>query len=182
MARQFSELTESLTAFIERQQLFFVATAAKDGRINISPKGLDSLRVLGPNKVLWLNLTGSGNETAAHLLKESRMTLMFCSFDGKPLILRLYGTANTIHPRDEQYEKWNKLFPTFLGARQIHELTIEMVQTSCGYGVPIMKFEEERSKLVEWAENKGEAGIKQYWEEKNQSSIDGFDTGILEEK
>lgn len=179
MGKIIEELTPQLEKFIRDQKIFFVGTAMEDGRINVSPKGLDSLYILNSREVLWLNLTGSGNETAAHLLKKNRMTLMFCSFDRNPLILRLYGTAETFHVRDSVFEDYNSLFPKIAGARQIFKLNIEMVQTSCGFGVPLMDFVSERETLELWAENKGEDGIIDYWKEKNTISLDGEPTGIF---
>lgn len=158
--------------------MFFVATADVDGRVNLSPKGLDSLRVLSPNRIIWLNLTGSGNETAAHILGVNRMTLMFCSFMGNPLILRVYGSAKAVYPGDPEWEALKNEFPEMAGARQIFDVAIESVQTSCGYAVPLYEYVEQRSRLLESAEQKGEAGIKQYWADKNTESIDGKPTGI----
>ncbi|MCW8826128.1 MAG: pyridoxamine 5'-phosphate oxidase family protein, partial [Gammaproteobacteria bacterium] len=132
MAQRFDEISENLQQFIEKQKIFFVATAAADGRVNLSPKGMDSLRVLDKNRVLWLNVTGSGNETAAHLLENSRMTLMFCAFEDKPLILRLYGEARAIHSGDDDWQQNLSLFAPLPGARQIYELSVDLVQTSCG--------------------------------------------------
>ena len=178
MARMFPKLSSTLQAFIEEQQMFFVATADVDGRINLSPKGLDSLRVLGPNRLLWLNLTGSGNETAAHLLVMNRMTLMFCSFAGNPLILRVYGTAKTVHKEDPDWNELYAHFPAMAGARQIFDVAIDTVQTSCGYAVPLYDFVDQRERLVKFAEDRGEEGIKAYWAEKNTHSIDGKPTGM----
>ena len=130
--------------------------------------------------MIWLNLTGSGNETAAHIFEKSRMTLMFCSFEGKPLILRIYGKARAIHPRDEEWSEWIKLFPDYPGSRQIFLLDIDSAQTSCGFAVPNYKYQEDRSDLVYWTEKIGDEGVKNYWKEKNQTSIDGKPTRILE--
>ena len=160
--------------------MFFVATAGETGRINLSPKGMDSLRVLSEKRVVWLNLTGSGNETAAHLLQNSRMTLMFCAFEEKPLILRLYGQAKTHHPRDKAWADLISVFPKIPGSRQIIDLQIDSLQTSCGWAVPFMTFQEERTQLEAWAEKQGEAGVEQYWKDKNQTSIDNKPTGIFE--
>lgn len=179
MAKQYPQLTDTLTAFIARQKLFFVGTAAADGRINVSPKGMDTLRVVAPNRAVWLNLTGSGNETAAHLRELSRITLMFCAFEGDPLILRLYGRARALHPRDAEWDALLALFPNFNGARQIIDVAIELVQTSCGFGVPFLDFKSQREQLTQWAEKKGTTGIRQYWEDKNQISLDGKPTEIL---
>ncbi|MFY0714035.1 pyridoxamine 5'-phosphate oxidase family protein [Seonamhaeicola sp. NFXS20] len=180
MSTFFSEVTPELKLFIENQKIFFVATAAKKGRINLSPKGQDSFRVINKNKVVWLNLTGSGNETAAHLLKNDRMTIMFCAFEGKPLILRLYGSAKTYHKRESKFNEYINLFPRIAGTRQIVEMQVETVQTSCGYAVPFMDFKEERNQLNAWAEKQGEERLNNYRKEKNSKSIDGFDTGLLD--
>ncbi len=179
MAQRFNALTERHIQFITEQKLFFVGTATADSRVNVSPKGMDSLIVLGDTRVAWLNVTGSGNETSAHVQQDPRMTLMFCAFDGPPLILRLYGTAKAIHQNDAA---WNDLFPLFKplpGARQIFDLTLDLVQTSCGMGVPYYTYTEERGSLHDWAIKKGDEGVKQYWEEKNQASIDGIPTHIV---
>lgn len=178
MATRYAELSERLITFIGEQHLFFVGTAARDGRVNVSPKGLDTLRVLGPNRVVWLSGTGSGNETAAHLLDTNRITIMFCSFERKPLILRLYGTAREIQPDEPEWEDLASLFPPILGARQIYDVTVDMVQTSCGYGVPLMEFTEDRSLMHSWAEKKGPNGLASYHAEKNLTSIDGLSTGL----
>ncbi len=178
MAKIFPEINEELQEFIADQKIFFVGTAAAEGRVNVSPKGMDTFRVLGANKVVWLNLTGSGNETAAHLLKNNRMTVMFCAFDGKPLILRLYGSANMYHERDKEYHSYIDLFPKIMGARQIIEIEVDTVQTSCGFAVPFMEYKEERTVLKSWAEKQGEDKLKQYHKEKNSFSIDNFETGI----
>ena len=160
--------------------MFFVATADKDGRINLSPKGLDSLRLLDGNRLIWLNLTGSGNETAAHVKAVNRMTIMFCAFEGKPLILRLYGTAKAIHHQDPDWDVLYAKFSKVHGARQIFDMKIESVQTSCGFGVPNMNFVEDRSLLTYWAEKKNDDEIEAYWQEKNLKSIDGKPTGIFD--
>lgn len=179
MAQRYAEIPERLADFIQRQRMFFVATAAPDGRINVSPKGMDTLRVLAPDRVIWLNVTGSGNETAAHLLDSNRMTLMFCAFDGDPLILRLYGQARAVHPRDAQWVALTAHFPPIPGARQVNDMHVDLVQTSCGMGVPLYEFKGERDQLRRWAEKKGATGIAEYWEQKNQTSIDGKPTKIL---
>jgi len=181
MAKKINKITPELKAFIEKQNIFFVATTANEGHINLSPKGIDSFRVIDDNRIVWLNLTGSGNETAAHLLKDNRMTIMFCAFEGKPLILRLYGAAKTYHPRDHQYHEYIKLFEENMGARQIIEMDLDLVQTSCGTGVPLMDFKAQRTLLNDWAVSKGKEGIETYWKERNTKSIDGFETNILED-
>ncbi|MCB0887754.1 MAG: pyridoxamine 5'-phosphate oxidase family protein [Propionibacteriaceae bacterium] len=178
MGQQFSEISERLRTFIEAQHVYFVGTAARDGRVNISPKGLDSLRVLGPDRVVWLNGTGSGNETAAHLLDVPRMTIMFCSFDAKPLILRLYGTARAIHAGDAEWTDLLALFPPMQGSRNIFVLDIDLVQTSCGFGVPFMDFQADRETMAQWAAKKGADGVAAYQQEKNRVSLDGLPTGL----
>ena len=178
MAKQHPEIIPQLQDFIEAQKVFFVGTAAPSGRVNVSPKGMDSLRVLSPSQVVWLNLTGSGNETAAHLLQDDRMTIMFCAFEGSPMILRLYGHAKAYHPEDEAYESHLERFPNFVGSRQIMVMDVDLVQTSCGMAVPLLQFQEERDLLTDWADQKGRSGIEAYWQKKNKSSIDGFDTGM----
>lgn len=179
MAKQFDTLSDTLKRFIEAQHIFFCATAGPDGRVNVSPKGMDSLRVLGPNRVVWRNLTGSGNETAGHLAQINRMTLMWCGFEAKPMILRVFGRARTLHPRDPDFTVLNAQFPASHGARQIYDVDVDMVQTSCGFAVPFMAYQGERDVLKNWAENKGADGISAYWHDRNQATIDGAPTYIL---
>ena len=136
MAKQYSEISDDLKHFIEAQKIYFVATAGSDGHVNLSPKGMESLRVLGKNRVVWLNVTGSGNETAAHIQENPRMTIMFAAFDGSPMILRLYGNARVIHRNDSEWSELIALFNPISGARQIFDLSVELVQTSCGMAVP----------------------------------------------
>lgn len=180
VAKQMRALDERLIAFIEAQPMFFVATAAHGGRVNLSPKGRDSMRVLAPERVAWMNLTGSGNETAAHVLETNRMTLMFCAFEGSPLILRLYGSARIAHPGDARWSELAPVFPRRLGARQIFDVELEMVQTSCGFGVPLLDYQGERDVMEQWAERKGQAGIEAYWREKNRYSIDALPTDLVD--
>ncbi len=180
MAEQFESLTKEHIEFIERQHLFFVGTAGSEGKVNVSPKGMDSLRVINPNEVVWLNLTGSGNETAAHVIENNRMTIMFCSFEKQPLILRLYGTATIIYPRQtDTFDRYAELFNHQPGTRQFFELKIDMAQTSCGFAVPLYDLHGERDTLAKWAANKGDEGIAQYWADRNQTSLDGKPTNIL---
>lgn len=179
MGKQFSALRENHIKFIGDQKMFFVGTAASEGNVNLSPKGGDSLRVISSTKIAWLNLTGSGNETASHVLKNPRMTLMFCAFEGRPLILRAYGNAKVLHQNDEGWEKACALFPHSIAVRQIYILDIHMVQSSCGMSVPYFTYESDREDLAKWSERQGKAGIEKYWEKKNQHSIDGFETEIV---
>lgn len=178
MSAKYTEIIPPLQDFITKQKIFFVATAAAEGTINLSPKGLDSLKVINSKKLIWLNLTGSGNETAAHLLKDPRMTIMMNAFEGAPLILRLYGKAKAHHEGDEQFDAFNHHFQDNVGTRQIIEMDIDLVQTSCGFGVPILEFKEERTQLDTWANKLGKEGIIEYQQKKNKLSIDGFDTGL----
>ncbi|MHB8255227.1 MAG: pyridoxamine 5'-phosphate oxidase family protein [Acidiferrobacter sp.] len=178
MGKQYQEIPERWAQFIAAQRIFFVATATDESRINVSPKGLDSLRVLSPNRVVWLNLTGSGNESAAHVQTHPRMTLLFCAFTGNPVILRLYGTARAVHPRDADWETLSALFPPLLGARQIFDVAVDLVQTSCGFGVPLYEHVGDRPDLHDWVEKKGKEGIERYWQDRNGTSIDGIDTGM----
>jgi hypothetical protein len=148
--------------------------------VNVSPKGLDSLRVLGPNQVVWLNGTGSGNETAAHLLENGRLTLMLCSFDAAPLIFRIYARGRSVQPGDADWTQLRPLFgPTLPGERQLVIAEIESIQTSCGFGVPFFDYTGERSTLLDYAEKKGPAGMAAYRAEKNTRSIDGLPTGLI---
>jgi len=179
MGKKLDFITAELMEFIQKQQLFFVGTAATEGNVNISPKGCDSFRVIDKNKIVWLNLTGSGNETAAHVIQHNRMTIMFCAFEGKPMILRLYGTSKIYHKQEAEFEHYLTLFPENPGARQIIEMQVDLVQTSCGFAVPFMDFKEDREQLNNWAKKQGEEKIERYWKEKNTKSIDGFDTKII---
>ena len=180
MGQEFPHIPTKQIEFIRKQKLFFVGTAGDhDTRVNISPKGMDSLRVLNPNRVIWLNTTGSGNETAAHVLDNPRMTVMFCAFDGAPLILRLYGTARAIHPRDDEWADLHARFPTLPGARQIFDLTVDLVKTSCGMAVPHFGYQKDRTLLSDWAAKIGPDGLHDYWTKKNQVSMDGKPTRIF---
>jgi hypothetical protein len=179
MGKVLPELTEGLRGFIARQHLFFVATAPlAGGHVNLSPKGLDCFRVLGPTTVGYLDLTGSGNETAAHVLENGRITFMFCAFDGSPLILRLYGTGRAVQPGSPEWDGLSARFPPLLGARQIIVAELDRVQTSCGEAVPLYDFAGHRDQLTEWAAKKGPAGLEAYRREKNIRSIDGLPTPL----
>jgi hypothetical protein len=178
MGTAFASIAPDHRAFIEVQHVFFVASAPlePDGHVNLSPKGMDTFRVVSPNRIAYLDLTGSGNETAAHLVQNGRVTVMFCAFDGKPTILRLFGRGRVVRPGAAEWDELSKLFPALPGARQVIVVDVTRVQTSCGFGVPVMRFEAERDTLVRWAESKGEEGLRQYREKKNRASIDGLPT------
>jgi len=178
MAKQFPALTDDQTRFIQDQHMFFTASAARDGRVNVSPKGMDSLRILTPNRILWMNLTGSGNETAGHLLDSPRATLMWCSFTTRPLILRAYGAARAVHVGDTDWDTLAQHFPAHRSARQIFDLTVDLVQTSCGYAVPFMDFAGERDTMQKWVDAKSDDDIRGYWRDKNSVTIDGQPTGV----
>ena len=180
MAKFSDKITSRVQSFIEAQKVFFVATAPKEGRINLSPKGMDSFRVINGKTVQWLSLTGSGNETAAHLLNDNRITIMFCAFEGAPNIVRLYGKAKEIKPNDDEWESTISNFTEIVGTRQIFEISIESVQTSCGMSIPFYEYVGERNQLNDWAEDKGQQEIEQYWKDRNQTSIDGLPTNILD--
>jgi hypothetical protein len=175
-----TELSEELRTFLLAQPCFFVASApvGRGGRVNVSPKGLDTLRVLGPRECAYLDLTGSGNETSAHVLENGRLTIMACSFGERPRILRLYGRGVVHLPTSPRWEELRPAFGNAEGVRQIITLAIERVQTSCGYGVPRMEFQGQRPTLTRWAETKGDAGLARYRAEKNTVSIDGLPTHL----
>ena len=179
MGQRFNELAEKHIKFIGEQKMFFVGTATADSRVNVSPKGMDSLRVLSNTRVAWLNVTGSGNESAAHVQQSPRMTIMFCAFEGSPLILRLYGTATVVHKGDPRWGELFSLFKPLPGSRQIFDITVDLVQTSCGMAVPYLSYGGNRELLCDWATKKGDEGVKQYWAEKNRVSIDGIPTNIV---
>ncbi len=180
MAKFLTALDERLSDFILRQKMFFTATAPLDGRVNLSPKGLDTFRILNPSRVGYLDATGSGNETAAHLLQNGRITIMFCASDGLPLILRLYAKGRSVQPASDDWSALRPFFgPHMPGERQLIIADIDSVQTSCGFGVPLFEFKEDRNQLSAWAERKGTEGVIAYRAEKNRQSIDGLPTGLF---
>jgi hypothetical protein len=180
MAKPHDHINPEHRAFIEAQQMFFVATAplAPGGRVNISPKGLDTLRVLDDRRVAYLDLTGSGNETSAHLEESGRITFMFCALEGPPKILRLYGTGGTVLAGTPEWDELAPRFELLPGARQIILAEIDRVQTSCGYGVPLYAFQKQREELPAWAERKGADGLERYHHDRNAASIDGLPTTL----
>lgn len=180
MAKAYTEITPELHTFITEQPMFFVATAPlqADGHINLSPKGLDCLRVLSPNQVAYLDLTGSGNETSAHVQENGRITFMFCAFAGLPSILRLYGTGRTVLPTSAEWPALSQHFTLLPGMRQIIVADIHFVQTSCGYAVPLMDVVGQRDTLIRWAEVLGEETLVAARREKNSYSLDGLLTPL----
>jgi hypothetical protein len=184
MGKQFERIETIHREFIERQRIFFNASAAAEGRVNVSPRDAATLRVLAPNTIVYLDRTGSGNETAAHLRLNGRLTLMFCAFEGPPMILRLYGHGRILPRHSPEYSallasNFDNTEPP--GARQMVLMEVDLVQTSCGFSVPLFDYIDERTQLIRWAESKGENGLKDYRREKNTRSIDGFPTGLQEE-
>lgn len=179
MGKQFARIDAGHRAFIERQKIFFVASAPRHGRINVSPKGLSSLRVLGDNDVAYLDCTGSGSETRAHLMADdSRLTIMFCAFEGDPVILRLYGQGRSLMRGTPDYAALVSQFDDIPGARQIVRLTVDLVQTSCGMGVPLFDYKQERGSLLGYWTRQGVDNLRKYWGLKNMRSIDGLPTGF----
>ncbi len=180
MGKLHDSITPAHKEFIERQHLFFVSTAplSSDGRINLSPKGLDSFKVLSENKVAYMDLISSGNETSAHTLENGRITIMFCSFEGSPNILRLYGKGFTVLPDTEEWKLYFPHFKIYQSTRQIIVADIDLVQTSCGFGVPLFDYVGERDIHFNWAEKKGKNGLLDYIQEKNLKSLDGLPTSL----
>lgn len=180
MAKLFPTITPELQQFIASQHLFFVGTAplAAEGHVNLSPKGLETFRVLSPLQVGYLDLTGSGNETSAHLQENGRITLMFCAFAGPPQILRLYGQGRVVLPSDADWQAIAPQFPHLPGGRQLILADIHRVQTSCGFGVPLYAYEGQRDTLVNWARKKGDRGLQEYQLAKGSQSIDGLPTPL----
>jgi hypothetical protein len=176
MGQVYAELGEELREFIGAQHVFFVATAplSRDGHVNVSPKGLDTFRILGPTTVAYLDLVGSGVETVAHLWENGRITLMFCAFDGRPRILRLYGKGQAVEPHDVGWDRLAAEFPSYPGARSVVLVEIERIADSCGYGVPLYQYAGDRGQLTAWAERKGAEGLERYKAEKNRQSLDGL--------
>jgi Pyridoxamine 5'-phosphate oxidase len=176
MAKTFQELDEGLREFISQQKLFFVASAplAADGHVNLSPKGLDTLRVLGPTTVAYVDFTGSGIETVAHVRENGRLTVMFCAFQGPPRILRLRGRATAVEPNDVEWDGYRRMLPQHAHARSIIVLEVELIADSCGYGIPRYEFVGERQQLEAWCERKGAEGIAEYQARNNRQSIDGL--------
>jgi hypothetical protein len=180
MAKFHDSITNQIQEFIEKQHMFFVASAplTAEGHVNLSPKGLDCFRVLYPNKVGYMDLISSGNETSAHLHENGRLTIMMCSFEGNPNILRLYGNGYTVLPDTPEWDDLSPQFTIYPSTRQLIVMDVTKVQTSCGFGVPLFDYVGERDIHFEWAEKKGEDGLKEYRTEKNHISLDGLPTPL----
>jgi hypothetical protein len=174
MGKVYERLDDKLIEFIESQHMFFVGTApdSPDGHLNVSPKGLDTFRILGPNSVAYLDLTGSGIETVAHLRQNGRITILFCAFEGRPLILRLYGQGRVVEPGDGDWDALVARFPVYPGVRSIILVDLDRIADSCGYAVPLYEYQGERSQLIANAENNGPEVMKRYKAQKNKVSID----------
>ena len=175
MGKVFDGIDEKLASWIGAQHLFFVATAPRDGGlVNLSPKGLDSLVILGPKRVAYLDVVGSGAETIAHLRENGRITFMFCAFEGLPRIVRLYGRGAAIEPGDPEFAALAARFPHYPSTRSIIRAELSRIADSCGYGVPLYQYKGERSQIAEWAERKGPEGLRAYQLERNRESLDGL--------
>lgn len=180
MGTQLKKLNKEIKNFINEQKIFFVATATQDSFINLSPKGMDSLKIIDDNRVFWINATGSTNESSAHIQRDGRMTIMFCSFEKDPMIVKLIGKAKVIHKNDDQWKDVTSQLTLLPGTRQVFDLNIDIVLTVCGMAVPYFEYKGEREDLKKWAINKGDEGLKEYWAKKNQYSLNEEATNILE--
>ena len=176
MATAYESITGAMSEFVERQHVFFVATAPSGdrGNVNLSPKGLDSFRILGPNRVAYLDLTGSGAETIAHVQQNGRITFMFCAFEGKPDIIRFYGRGEVHRPGDPTFTELIDRFEPHPGVRSVITAYIHRTSSSCGFAVPFMDFVEDRPTLTKWATGKSDDDLATYWAKKNATSIDGL--------
>ena len=176
MGKLYDRIDDTLASFIAAQHVFFVATAPLDpaGHVNLSPKGLETFRVIDPNTVAYLDLTGSGIETLSHLRENGRIVIVFCAFEGSPKILRLYGRGEAVEPDNPRFDRLLTLFPKLVGVRSVILVALERIADSCGYGVPIYSYEGERTQLEQWAQRKGRKGLPEYRAENNHASIDGI--------
>jgi hypothetical protein len=175
MGKVFEAIDEKLSAWLGAQHVFFVATAPRDGgHVNLSPKGLDSFAVVGPRQVAYLDVVGSGAETIAHLRENGRITLMFCAFEGPPRIVRLHGRGEALEPGDPDFDSLAARFPRYPSVRSVIHVELTRIADSCGYGVPLLRYEGERSQIAAWADKKGPEGLRIYQLEKNRESLDGL--------
>jgi hypothetical protein len=184
MAKFYESINPELQAFIEKQHIFFVASAplSAEGHVNLSPKGLDAFRVLSPNRVAYIDIISSGNETSAHTLENGRITFMFCSYEGNPLILRLFGRGKAVLPGHPEWASLAALYTVFPSTRQIITADISLVQTACGFGVPEYTYNGERDEHFKWAEKKGPEGLERYKQEHSMVSLDGLPTDLAIER
>lgn len=176
MGKVYDEIDNELRAFVEEQRMFFVATAPLDAaqHINLSPKGLDALRILGPRQVAYLDYVGSGAETIAHLKENGRIVIMLCALHGPPKIVRFHGHGDVLEPGDAEYQRLRPLFPIDPVGRAIILISVHRISESCGFGVPVYRFERDRTELIAWADRKGADGLRRYQLTRNATSIDGF--------
>ena len=182
MGKTYTEIDESLRQFMQTQSVFFVATAPLDarGHVNLSPKGLDTFRILGPRSIAYLDVFGSGVETIAHLRENGRIVVTFCAFQGAPKVLRLHGRGRVVEPHEAEFVALQAHFPVYEGTRAIIGVEVTRISDSCGYGVPMLKFEAQRAALPAWCRKRGTEGLKIYRQEKNRRSIDGL-PGVAEQ-
>lgn len=176
MGKIYKTIDHRLAEWMQSQKMFFVSTAplSEEGHINLSPKGLDTFRILSETEVAYLDLVGSGVETIAHLKENGRITLMFCAFEGAPKIVRLQGTGTVVESADPAFASLRKLFPPLQGVRAVIKIKVTRISDSCGFGVPLYAYQGDRETLTQWAEKKGENALKAYQIEKNARSIDGL--------
>lgn len=176
---KFNQLNQEIIDFIQKQKIYFVSSTTQDGYINLSPKGVNSLRVLNNNRIIWINSTGSTNETSSNIQRDNRMTIMFCSFEKQSLIVKLFGKAKVVHKNDAEYKELESLLPKISGTRQIFDFDLELVITLCGSAVPYFEYQEQREELNEYWDKAGENGLKDYWKKKNTISLNGYETNII---
>lgn len=176
MAKVFPAIDEKIASWVSKQKMFFVSTAplAGDGLVNCSPKGMDTFRILDEHSVAYLDLTGSGAETIAHLRENGRIVVMFCAFDGPPKIVRLHGTGSVLNLGTPEFDSLSSNFPDYTGARAIIKIDVERICDSCGYSIPLYEYQGDRDVLLKWADKKGAGGVLDYQKENNQRSIDGL--------
>ena len=176
MGKVYPEINERIAKFIRKQRVFFVATSprADDGLVNLSPKGLEGLAILGPNRVAYLDMVGSGIETVAHLRENGRIVLMFCSFEGPPNIVRLHGRGEVVEPGDDGWEALAENFSSYVNTRSIICIDVTRISDSCGFGVPLYEYTGDRRQLHEWSAKSNAEEIAQYKQDNNHESLDGL--------
>ena len=176
MGKEYQEITSDIERWLDRQRVYFVATAplSGDGRINCSPKGMDSFRVRGPREIVYADIGGSGIETVAHLKENSRIVIMLCAFEGPPKIFRFYGQGRSVEPHDPEFESLMEAFTDLPTVRNIVVVDVDCIRDSCGYGVPLYEFRAERDSLRNWCNNKTPAELLEYRKQNNATSLDGL--------